>query len=164
MSRTRLLGGLGCMIVVSVLFCSLLADADWATSSVAAAQSLAGDLSPAQPTSGEETAEAKCAKTDVAGKCGTDLQLEPVQCGGATCYQTIITYGQVYNCVAADTGFGRKECKDCGDCMETVRKFVCEASVCKATSEGAGQSSTGVPTTCASGDVCVMEEAGDGVG
>jgi hypothetical protein len=94
-------------------------------------------------------AEVLCCKTTSAGQCGTDIDLAPVVCGGATCYQTRITYGTIHNC--EDSGsHGRKKCCT-EDCNRTTYTQSCVGSVCELV-ETTVEAVT--PSTIACGDPC----------
>lgn len=70
----------------------------------------------------------RCKKTTTPGKCGTDLNLAPMSCGGQTCYQTVITYGQITNCETSQDGGLLRCCK--GSCNKITYTQKCEASQC----------------------------------
>lgn len=68
---------------------------------------------------------ANCTKTEGVGKCGDDATMGPVSCDGATCYQMIIRYGKLFNCVAS-SGHGLDACA-LDQCTETTYTFACAA-------------------------------------
>jgi hypothetical protein len=92
---------------------------------------------------------AQCAKTTTPGKCGTDISLGPVQCGGMTCYQTIIIYDPLFNCEESGST-GRKKC--CGlDCMRTTITQECQSGACNPIDTSM---QAVMPSTVACGDPC----------
>jgi len=82
------------------------------------------------PSPNPSTPPAACLKTVVAGKCGTDDNLEPVSCGGETCFQTMIRYGQITNCATADNAPGLEDCCP-KKCKKVVIKQSCVDSLCQ---------------------------------
>lgn len=76
-----------------------------------------------------EPTSQNCTKTTVAGKCGTDINLEPEACGTGepTCYKTIWTFGNITNCDNSTSGL--TTCED-GHCKKTIIKQKCEDGAC----------------------------------
>lgn len=91
-----------------------------------------------------------CYKTENVGKCGTDRDENPINCGGSTCYLLSFVYGNLYNCLSAGSG-GLKTCA-AGQCKETVITRTCEPNgMCRV----AGQETHDqIPTSFASGPAC----------
>jgi len=105
-----------------------------------------------QPGATPSTPEATpvCRNTQSAGcKCGTDIDLGPVSCGGETCYQELIRYGTILNCTGSATGLS-KCCS--GWCTKTVIKQACEEGVC--TPQDDPTVTKVIPNSFACGDPC----------
>lgn len=96
------------------------------------------------------TPQPNCYKTDNAGKCGTDRNENPVNCGGSTCYLLSYIYGNIYNCLSAGSG-GLKTCA-AGQCKETVITRTCEPNgMCRMASQ---ENHDVIPVSYASGAAC----------
>lgn len=92
-----------------------------------------------------------CTQTQIPGKCGTDLNLQPNVCGigQPTCYFTIISYGNMENCTRAEAGL--TECT-AGTCDKIVISQICQNGSCVA--NGHPDVTTIRPTSYASGAAC----------
>lgn len=103
----------------------------------------------AQP---QPTPTPNCKKTDVAGKCGTDRNENPTNCGGTTCYELSFIYGNITNCIGGGSG-GRKNCCE-GNCKETKITRTCEGGLCRVADM---VQSDVLPTSHACGPACGNE-------
>lgn len=96
-----------------------------------------------------ETAAIKCKKTENVGKCGTDRDETPINCGGATCYLQSIRFVNILNCIVS-LDAGLKECA-AGQCKQTTIDRQCTDNVCRVT---ATKNEDQIPISFATGAPC----------
>ncbi len=82
----------------------------------------AQDVPPSDPP------EKICYNRKSIGKCGTDMNLEPVQCGDVVCYRTMITYDTLYERERAEVA-GRANIMD-APCNKRTVKQACIDNQC----------------------------------
>lgn len=102
-----------------------------------------------------EKPEANCNANAVAGKCGTDVDLEPISCGGQTCFGTRIVYGQLISCTGGQDG-GLKSCCSGKFCNRVTFSQECREGRCRLVSR---EIEPVLPISFACGSAC-----GDNVG
>lgn len=85
-------------------------------------------IGPGLDSSPNPTTSPSCKKTEHVGQCGTNQNLAPISCGGQTCYQTVISYGELTNCVVS-AGAGLSNCC-AGNCTKTTRTYQCNENQC----------------------------------
>ena len=155
MSTTRLTWATSSVVILAMISWALLGGSHLRGNSTALADEPAGHPVSGQPAPGiteQPPAAQNCSQTECAGRCGTNLMLEPRLCGGIHCNGTTVEYGTLFNCISTKSPTsGVKNCCDAGDCLQIKRKLACEDG----TSVVESIEITGVcPSTVACGETC----------